>query len=123
VERDARGRFKEEFRKEVILKIETGQLRVSEAKRQYGILGHSTLLKWHRKYGRNNYSIMTAPVKTNLSGDKKRILLLQNQVKVLERELREARLKQATLETLIDVAEETYSIPIKKNSGGKQSIE
>jgi hypothetical protein len=44
-----------------------------------------------------------------------------NQIKVLERELKEARFKQAALETLIDIAERHYSIVIKKNSGGKPS--
>jgi len=46
--------------------------------------------------------------------------LLRNQVMVLEKELKEARWKQATLETLIDVAERHYSIVIKKNFGRKQ---
>ena len=120
--RDKRGRFTEEFRRWAVSEVESGTQSSVALSREYGIRGHSTLLKWCRRYGGNEYPIMkktTKDVARSVKDD--RALLLQNQVKMLERELKEARLKQATLETLIDIAERHYSISIKKNIGGKQS--
>lgn len=114
--------FDEETRRSVVQAVESGMMSVHDAEARYGILGHSTVLKWLRRYGGGDYP-MSRKVRgrPSTSADEQKLRLLSNQVKVLERELREARLKQAALETLIDVAEEHYSISIKKNSGGKQS--
>lgn len=118
--RTEHGYFKEEFKRMVVSELESGQRTVQEVTSTYGILGHSTLLKWCRQYGEKSYSSMrkngdTAPIK----GDNEKVLL-RNQIKVLEQELKESRWKQATLETLIDIAERHHSIVIKKNSGPKR---
>ena len=116
--------FTEEFRRFVVTEIETGSRSSAGIGREYGILGHSTILKWCRRYGGNQHTIMSKPGRVGIPAEKDdRVLLLQNQVKVLERELRESRFKQATLETLIDIAETHFSINIKKKCGGKRSIE
>lgn len=121
--RNNRGKFEEEFKRKIVEEIEAGKRRGSDICLEYGIKGHSTLLKWCRKYGGNQDPMINKERKiSSLSLKDDKVLLLQNQVKVLERELKEARLKQATLETLIDIAENHYSISIKKNSGGKQLI-
>lgn len=119
--RNSRGEFSEEFKRKIVAEIELGKRIGKDVSFEYGIKGHSTIMKWCRRYGGNQYSIMSRPRKEgmpNLKDDQ--VLLLQNQVKVLERELREARFKQATLETVIDIAERRYSINIKKKCGGKQ---
>ena len=121
MERVGRG-FTEEFRRSIVLKVESGEQSVTELKRQYGILGHSTILKWCRRYGGKQYPVMPRKkVDVSLSHQEKQLQELRNQVKVLERDLKESRLKQATLETLIDIAEKEYSVNIKKNYGGKRS--
>jgi hypothetical protein len=58
---------------------------------------------------------------TAISKEAFELELLRKQVSVLTRDLKDARLKQATLETLIDIAERHYSISIKKNTGGRPS--
>lgn len=122
-ERNNRGEFNEEFKRKIVTEIELGARSGKDVSIEYGIKGHSTILKWCRLYGGNQYAIMSRPKKAGtVSLKDDQVLLLQNQVKVLERELREARLKQATLETLIDIAERHHSITIKKNSGGKPLI-
>ncbi len=116
--RTKRGGFTEAFKRSAVLEFEAGKKDIRELSHIYGIKGHSTILKWCRRYGGNRYPIMRkSPIKKD-----EQTLLLLNQVKLLERELKEARLKQATLETLIDIAERHYSIDIKKNTGGKPSI-
>jgi transposase len=123
MERDARGYFTEEFRRWAVAAIEAGEMNSSELSSQYGIRGHSTILKWCRRYGGGRYPIMGHGTRdaAELSKEQKQVQILRNQVKSLERELKDSRLRQATLETLIDIAEQQYSIPIKKNSGGKLS--
>ena len=121
--RDAEGHFTEEFKRWAVTELETGRSASTELSKRYGIGGHSTILKWCRRYGGNQYPFMKKAKPTGVQiGKNDQVLLLQNQVKVLERDLREARLKQATVETLIDIAERHHSICIKKNTGGKQSI-
>jgi transposase-like protein len=120
--RDERGNFTEDFKRWAVAEFEAGRKSLKEYSESYGIQGHSTILKWCRRYGKNEYPVIK---KANLGGLPRlrndQELLLQNQVKMLERELKETRLKQATLETLIDIAERDYSINIKKNTGGRQS--
>jgi transposase-like protein len=119
--RNIRGEFNEDFKQKIVTEIENGKRSSKDISLAYGIKGHSTILKWCRQYGGNQYTIMSGPRKSGLPKLKDdQVLLLQNQVKVLERELREARFKQATLETVIDIAESRYSINIKKKCGGKQ---
>jgi len=46
------ARFTEAFKQHVVGEVEAGRISQSEANRKYGILGHSTILKWCRKYGK-----------------------------------------------------------------------
>ena len=122
-ERNNRGNFTEDFKRKIVTEIELGTRSRNDVIISYGIQGHSTILKWCRQYGGNPYPIMRKTSNTiAISNKDDQVLLLQNQIKGLERELKESRLKQATLETLIDIAERHHSIIIKKNTGGKQSI-
>ena len=121
-ERNSRYGFSENFKRKIVVEIESGKRSGRDVRIAYGIKGHSTILKWCRRYGGNQYSIMNRQNKASVPGLKnEEVLLLQNQVKALEQELKESRLKQVILETLIDVAERHLSIDIKKNFGGKQS--
>jgi len=119
--RTERGYFSDDFKRAVVAEIESGKRIVSEVESTYGILGHSTILKWLRKYGEKGYGTMKKSCSDGIKihGNDENALL-RNQIKVLEKELKESRWKQATLETLIDIAEHHYSIVIKKNSGRKR---
>jgi len=114
-------RFTEAFKLHVVGEVESGRISKSEAGRRYGILGHSTILKWRRKYGK-------LPSHRNMrlrsrSMDEKEIemLRLQNEDKALKQELEEARFKNVVLETLVDVAERELKVPIRKKYGAKRS--
>jgi hypothetical protein len=45
---------------------------------------------------------------------------LQKRLKLLEKQLQEATIKNIALETLVDVAEQEFNIPIRKKPGAKQ---
>jgi translation initiation factor 2B subunit (eIF-2B alpha/beta/delta family) len=55
--------------------------------------------------------------------EEKKVQLLEKKIKELTRQLDHARLKNASLETVILVAEEELHIRIKKKRGTKQSKE
>jgi transposase len=40
------------FKLKVIEEVESGQIGIEAARIKYGVLGHSTILKWLRKHGR-----------------------------------------------------------------------
>lgn len=121
--REIRNGFTVEFKRWVVSEIAAGKKNRHEVCQEYGIQGHSTIQKWFYRYGGNQDLSMSSPSQPSSQKDSdKQSLLLRNQVKALERELKESRLKQVVLETLIDIAERHYSISIKKNTGGKLSI-
>lgn len=111
--------FTEAFKRHVVGEVESGRISESEANQRYGILGHSTIQKWCRKYGK-----LPSHRNKRLSMDGKEIelLRLQNEVKALRQELDDARFKNVVLETLVDVAERELRIPIRKKYGAKRSV-
>jgi transposase len=60
----------------------------------------------------------TPPKENNL---KNKILSLEEENLLLRKKLLESNLQAEALTTLIDLAEENYGIPLRKNSGAKQS--
>ena len=113
-------RFTEALKLHVVREVESGRISSSEANRRYGILGHSTILKWCRKYGR----LPWVPLKGNkgLMDEKDiELLRLKNEIKELKRELENARMKNVVMETLVDVAERELKVPIRKKYGAKRS--
>ena len=116
-----RYRYTESFKRHVVMEVESGRLTHAEANRKYGTLGHSTILKWCRTYGK--YTTQRGRRTAGATMDEKDIelLRLQNEIKTLKQELEDVRLKNVVLETLVDVAERELSIPIRKKYGAKRS--
>lgn len=110
--------YTEAFKLHVVKEVESGIIRECEARRKYGILGHSTILKWCRKYG-NKPQLTGAKEMPDKDFEMKR---QANEIKALKEELDESRFKNMVLETLIDVAEEELSIDIRKKRGAKRSV-
>jgi transposase len=118
---DLRAGFTEAFKRHVVGEVESGRISQSEANLRYGILGHSTILKWCRKYGKLP-SHRTKKAGLQKMGKKELELLhMQNEIKALRQELEDARFKNVVLETLVDVAERELQIPIRKKFGAKRS--
>ena len=109
--------FPEAFKLHVVEEVETGRITQSDAGRKYGILGHSTILKWCRKYGKTP-KMGGAKV---MQDNKFELLRQANEIKALKQELEDARFKNMVLETLVDVAERELRVPIRKKYGAKLS--
>lgn len=116
------ARYTEAFKRHVVGEVESGRTSQSEASRRYGILGHSTILKWIRTYGRFSSHYNKRVGFRGMDTKEIELLRLENEIKELKRELEDARFKNVVLETLVDVAERELGIPIRKKYGAKRSV-
>lgn len=119
-----RQQFSSEFKSSVLKKVCSGELTGLEASKQYGI-GRSTIYRWLSKLSScsNNINLEIENA-TNLSKNKKDQPdreLLEHKIRALEASLEEARLRVEAYQTMIEIAEQEFSIQIGKKSGTKQS--
>lgn len=114
-------RYSEAFRQKVVSEIESGQLSIYQAQKVYSIYGSVTIQKWIKRLGKNH--LLRKVVRVEMKDERDRIKTLEQEKKKLESALAQTQLKVLALETLIEVAEESYKIDIKKNSGEKRSRE
>lgn len=116
------------FKVQVVQEIERGELGIKAAARRYGIQAHSSVSNWLRKYGNFDWENQT-PSKMPKSKDQ-RILELEKKVKVLEKQkaflekqVENADKKAILFDMMIDMAEQEFKVPIRKNSLPGQSID
>ena len=105
--------FSESFKRMVVREFEAGYLNKKELSRKYGILGHATILKWCRKYGKLYYSQQNTigrPMKD----------LQKRRIKALEKELENEKLKVIAYEKLIEIAEREDGVSISKKDVARQ---
>lgn len=118
-ETGSEGTFEVAFRRWLVRELDAGRMTVGSAIEQFKfnpVNGDGLIRSWRRKYG--SQVALTLPVMTEK--ERHKMEALQKQLKALEQQLEQAQLKNAALETLIDVAEEKLKIPIRKKSGPKQ---
>ena len=113
--------YTEAFKIHIVREVEEGKITKEEAGRRYGILGHSTILKWCRQYGRLKFTRSSKTKRMVMEERDIELLRLENEVRELKQELEAARIKNVVLETLVDVAERELHIPIRKKYGAKRS--
>lgn len=107
------------FRRWLVREIEDGRMTPAEAVKQFNFSPSSgpTLIRdWRRKYGTE--MALTLPAMTEK--EKQDLLALQKQVKAMEKQLEDARMRNIALNMLIDVAEDKLKINIRKKPGAKQ---
>ena len=116
-----RRRSEEEMIK-ITTEIHSGLIGKRAACAKYGV-NRNTLALFIRKFavrtlGQDN----SVQMLSNMTEEKK-VELLEKKIKDLNKQLDHVRLKNASLETMIRVAEEDLHIRIKKKRGTKQSKE
>lgn len=109
-------RYSNAFKQKVIKEIEDGLISIAEASRIYDI-SVGGIYKWLRSFGKDHLIGKVVWVQKRDEVDK--IKKLEAGKRQLEAALAKANLDVFCLESLIEVAEETYGIDIKKNSGSK----
>lgn len=106
------------FKKKVVQEVESGQLTKAEARNKYNIGGKMTVLKWCRKYGKLYNLGLQVNISMITENDEKESL--KRRIRLLEEALSNAHLKIESQELMISLAEEKYSIEIRKKTGTKQ---
>lgn len=110
--------------------VVSGLMGPAEASRDYGI--HISIVqRWVKKYRNQILTKETKELlplasmkknKENTETDlEKKVKELEEENMLLRKELHHSNLKTLALNTLIDLAERTYGIGVRKNSGAKQS--
>jgi transposase len=97
------------FKLAVIWQVEKGELTYKEAQRRYGIQGKSTVLNWLRKHGSLDWR---RPEVHGMRSKKKETP--QQQIRRLERELSDERLKNEILNEMVDVMDRDYGAGLRK---------
>lgn len=111
-----RRTFSEEFKKKKVREIEKKVTTISEISAAYEVRPWAVRL-WLRKYGSNQKKGERLIVESE--SDTKKIVELQCRIADLERLLGQKEVFITYQEKLIELAEKTYGIDIKKNSETK----
>jgi transposase len=106
-------RFSEEFRRKLVEDFEEGVMSVCQMARHYKI-ANGLIYRWIYKY--STYNEKNVRIVEMKDSQTHRFKELEEKVKELERAVGQKQIKIDFLEKMIDLAKETYSIDIKKNS-------
>lgn len=115
-------RYSAAFKQKVVLELESGKFRsIDEARRVYAISGNGTIQNWIKSFGRNH--LLDKVVRVESKDERDRIKELEKEKKQLESALAQEHLRVIALSAMIEVAEETFNIDIKKKCGARASRE
>lgn len=106
--------YSEALKRQVVVEFEGGLYTKATLKRKYGILGHCTLDKWLKKYGKLQHKSYLTKGRPMNDSEKQRIKELEKLLKQKEAEL-------DAYKRFIDIAERELNIKIVKKFGTKQS--
>ena len=111
---------------QIVSDIERGFISITQARKQYGIQSHATVLNWLRKFGNFDWENQT-PSNMPKTPEQKimeleaKVKLLEKQKSFLEQQAYVADKKSIIFDMMIDIAEKEYQIDIRKNSPPEQS--
>ena len=106
-------KFSEEFKRKLVADFEKGEMSVPQMERQYGIT-NALIYRWIYKY--SSYNKKNVRIVEMKDSQTNKVKELEEKVKELERAVGQKQIMIDYLEKMIDLAKETYSIDLKKNS-------
>ena len=107
-------------RRSLVRNVEEGRMTLLEARTAYNLISTITVRRYLREAEREKAELHR--IATVMGKNEVRPEAISSQdVKALKKALEEAELKIKALNTLIDVAEEQFKIPIRKKAGARQS--
>ena len=106
-----RRRFSDNFKIQKVREIETGQTKVSEICSQYQVASNNVYL-WIEKFGSMKNKKERLVVETD--SDTRQLLEFKKRVSELERIIGQKQILIDFQDKMIDLAEETYGVDIKK---------
>jgi transposase len=105
------------FKLGVVSRVESGEMTYKQAQRAYGIQGRSTVLTWLRKHGTLDW---TKPIVHSMKNPKLKETPAQ-QIKRLEKELADEKLKNSIMNSMVDVFDKQYGAGLRKKFSPEQS--
>ena len=108
------NQYEAAFRRWLGRELTEGRLSIEQAAERFKIPAHSILLI------KKQYGPQVVFLEQMTEAEKHKLEELQKRIKQLEKQLEDAAIKNITLETLVDVAEKQFNIPIRKKPGTKQ---
>lgn len=103
--------FSDNFKIQKVREIECGKTRVSELCRQYEV-SSINIYRWIRKFG--TMKNKTERVIVEIESDTKQLLELKQRVADLEKIIGQKQIVLDFMDKMIELAEETYGVDIKK---------
>jgi hypothetical protein len=110
------GRLSNAQKRSMIRVIREGRMTMQEAKLAYNMPSYTAIMKILREDSENSDLSGDMQSKANAADGQE-----DAEKKALKKALEEAQLKIKALNTLIDVAEDQFKIPIRKKPGARQS--
>ena len=104
-------KFSDSFRIQKVRELETGKTKVSELCRQYEV-SNTSVYRWLNKFGTMKDKKERLVVETD--SDTKQLLALKKRVAELERMIGQKQILIDFKDKMIEIAEETYGVDIKK---------
>jgi transposase-like protein len=109
------------FKRKVCEELLSGQISIGDIARKYNIPGAGTIMRWVRWFQKEQEYLISLQNMNDSPTHSEHNTNKSDQD--LSTEIQTAKIKIATLETMIDIAEKQFNIDIRKKSGTKPSIE
>lgn len=121
--RGGQYKYESSLKRKIILELYSGTITRGELCKKYNLSGSSTILGFEKWYEEEQKQILssTPMIPDKVENDTTAAMQQPTGKVCTEEELRLAKLKIICLETLIDVAEQTLHIEIRKKAGTKPS--
>jgi hypothetical protein len=112
------SKYETSFRRWLVCEIESGRMSWQEARAKFHLPYHfDTLYKnWQQRY--SDEIVLTLPLMS--AKERTDNQELEKRIKELEKQLELAQMKVVALNTVIDIAEKSYKLEIRKKYGPKQ---
>lgn len=109
------------FKLQFVQEIEAMELSTLVAQRKFGIQVYSTIMDWLRKFGKFNWETQTPLNIAKVQQQKlmkleQQIRLLKKGTAILEQQVEQVKKKTIFFNIIVDIIEQEYKIPIRKNS-------
>ena len=117
------GIYSEEFKWKVVQEVLAGTLTKEEARRVYSIKGNCNILYWMRSFsGVHDYRSAGAVSENSIQMAKtNNQRKLEKEIARLKQELQAERMRADLWQKVVEVAEETLGVDIRKKFGARQS--
>ena len=111
------------FKLAVVDEVERGELTYKQAQQRYGVQGASTVLKWLRKHGRQDWGSLRGPNqhRSDPVSKQPKPQTPEQRIKELETQLKDATQKAQLFEAMLEVIRKEYGVKLPKKPSGESS--